>query len=164
MPLYSINRSILAPVAHYRQNRIQNTSIWDTWHNFDPNLIFQKHYIFRPALCVMRCFFYEWLRDIMTAIYGKCTVCSVCYTFPQVQYTTLAHTHSVSCIDALMYERRNSIAKALELRLSCVKPLVCWWKFVAVTGRTYERFMDSTILTSLPSHMLFVLVLFAIRR
>ena len=29
-------------------------------------------------------------------------------------------------IDRLMEERRNSIANALELRLSCIKPLI-WW-------------------------------------
>ena len=73
----------------------------------------------------------------------------------------MVHTHSVSCIDGLMYERRNSIANALELRLSCTKPLVCWWKFVAVTGRTNERFMDSPILTSLRRHMMFFLVVYA---
>ena len=31
-------------------------------------------------------------------------------------------------IDELMQERRNSIANALELRLSCTNPLI-WWKF-----------------------------------
>ena len=29
-------------------------------------------------------------------------------------------------IDDLVQERRNSIANAMELRLSCTNPLICW--------------------------------------
>ena len=32
-------------------------------------------------------------------------------------------------IDELVQERRNSIANALDLRLSCIIPPICCWKF-----------------------------------
>ena len=36
--------------------------------------------------------------------------------------------HLFIYIDGLMQERRNSIAKALELRLSCINPSI-WWQW-----------------------------------
>ena len=43
------------------------------------------------------------------------------YNIPKPTFTQFSQTH----VDGLVQERRNSIAKALELRLSCTNPSIC---------------------------------------
>ena len=50
---------------------------------------------------------------------------------------------STICIDGLVQERRNSIALAMELRLSCTKPLILSYLAVAQTVSTWCNRQDS---------------------
>ena len=44
-------------------------------------------------------------------------------------------------IDALVQERRNSIAKALELRLSCTNPLICCYTLMGALWHLFGQFI-----------------------
>ena len=69
----------------------------------------------------------------------SCILGDLCYygfwmflPFMSLRYVLWAMIHSTSCvadmyIDGLVQERRNSSALAMELRLCCTNPSICYW-------------------------------------
>ena len=63
----------------------------------------------------------------------------------------------VSCIDGLVQERRNSSALAIELRLSCINPLICW---KSSTGQVqYDNlFLGMGFMICISKHIIFWII------
>ena len=120
--IVTANRPILEAVGHK----------WESWYMINP--LHAKG----PETTKI------WLNFISFVDIRMAKVVKMCHQMMQ-EYTlfiVISETIASKYIAALMQERRNSIANALELRLSCTYPAIHWPSFLRKFLTLHHTYID----------------------